>query len=143
MTLTADAPETTETRPTATKKTIIVFSGELDRVLAAFVIANAAAAMDDEVTMFFTFWGLNVLRRPQKPKTPGKSLLQTMFGLMMPRGPGKLALSHMNFGGVGPKLMRKAMRAQNVASVEEMIATAREQGVKLVASKELFARAEA
>jgi peroxiredoxin family protein len=133
MTLTAETTETTETAPTTTKKTFIVFSGELDRVLAAFVLANAAAAMDDEVTMFFTFWGLNALRRTQKPHTSGKSFLQTMFGLMMPRGPRKLALSHMNFGGVGPKLMRKAMRAQNVASIEEMIETAREQGVKLVA----------
>ncbi len=133
MTLTADAPETTETRPTATKKTIIVFSGELDRVLAAFVIANAAAAMDDEVTMFFTFWGLNALRRPEKPHTDGKSLLQTMFGLMMPRGPGKLALSHMNFAGIGPKLMRKAMRDAHVTPLQELIDTAREQGVKFVA----------
>lgn len=133
MTVTAETTDTTDTRETTTKKTIVVFSGEMDKVLAAFVIANAAAAMDDEVTMFFTFWGLNVLRRPQKPATSGKSLLQTMFGRMMPRGPGKLALSHMNFAGMGPKLMRKAMRDQNVPSLDSLIATAREQGVKMVA----------
>ena len=133
MTLTAELTGATATRPITTNKTIVVFSGELDRVLAAFVIANAAAAMDDDVTMFFTFWGLNALRRPDKPKTSGKSFLQTMFGAMMPRGPRKLALSHMNFAGVGPKLMRKAMAAQNVATLEEMIATAKEQGIHLVA----------
>ena len=133
MTMTAEQADTAGATATTTKKTIVVFSGELDKVLAAFVIANAAAAMDDEVTMFFTFWGLNALRRPTKPKTSGKSLLQTMFGAMMPRGPAKLALSHMNFAGIGPRLMRRAMRAQNVASLEELIETAREQGVKLVA----------
>jgi peroxiredoxin family protein len=115
------------------KKTMIVFSGEFDKVLAAFVIANGAAAMGDDVTMFFTFWGLNALRRAEKPKTPGKSHLQQMFGLMMPRGPGKLSLSHMNFGGVGPTLMKKVMRQQNVSSLEDLIATAREQGVRMVA----------
>lgn len=136
---TAIAPEVTagprepEAAPTTTKKTLIVFSGELDRVLAAFVLANAAAAMDDEVTMFFTFWGLNVLRKPRAPHAEGKSALQRMFGMMMPRGPRKLALSHMNFAGVGPKLMRKAMAAQHVDSIEQMIETAREQGVKMVA----------
>jgi peroxiredoxin family protein len=115
-----------------TKKTIVVFSGEMDKVLAAFVIANAAAAMGDEVTLFFTFWGLNALRRPEKMKSRGKSTLQKMFGLIMPRGPGKLPLSYMNFGGAGPKLMRRAMAQRNVATLEEMISTAREEGVKLV-----------
>jgi peroxiredoxin family protein len=133
MTVTAETSEATEVPVATTKKTMIVFSGELDRVLAAFVIANAAAAMGDAVTMFFTFWGLNALRRPRKPRTSGKTLLQTMFGLMMPRGPGRLALSHMNFAGVGPRLMRKAMRDQHVLSLEELIASAREQDVKLVA----------
>ena len=133
MTITAEETEIAGALDTTTKKTIVVFSGELDKVLAAFVIANAAAAMDDEVTMFFTFWGLEVLRKPKKPHTEGKSALQKMFGMMMPRGPRKLHLSHMNFAGVGPKLMRKAMRDQHVLSLEELIATAQEQGVKMVA----------
>lgn len=115
------------------RKTIILFSGEFDKVMAAFVIANGAAAMDDEVTMFFTFWGLNALRKDAHVPTSGKSTLQKMFGAMMPRGPKKLALSHMNFAGVGPKLMAKAMRDENVMSLDELIATAREQGVKFVA----------
>ena len=114
------------------KKTLIVFSGDLDRAMAAFVIANGAAAMGDDVTMFFTFWGLNILRRPERIRLP-KSRIQKMFGAMMPRGPKKLALSHMNFAGVGPKLMAKAMRDENVMSLDELIATAREQGIKFVA----------
>ena len=115
------------------KKTIIVFSGEFDRVMAAFVIANGAAAMDDEVTMFFTFWGLNALRKSEKVSSKGKAPLQKAFGWMMPRGPERLALSHMNFAGVGPKLMKKAMRDKNVMSLPELIDSAREQGVKFIA----------
>jgi peroxiredoxin family protein len=116
-----------------TKKTIIVFSGEFDKMMAAFVIANGAAAMDDQVTMFFTFWGLNALRKPVKPPTTGKSFLQKAFAVMMPRGPERLTLSHMNFGGAGPKLMKRVMRQQNVSSLQDLIDTAREQGVKMIA----------
>lgn len=115
------------------KKTIIVFSGDFDKVTAAFIIANGAAAMDDDVTMFFTFWGLNALRKDAHVPTSGKSTVQKMFGAMMPRGPKKLGLSHMNFAGVGPKLMAKAMRDENVMPLTELIATAREQGVKFIA----------
>lgn len=116
-----------------TKKTMIVFSGDLDKALAAFILANGAAAMGDQVTMFFTFWGLNIIRKPKKVRTGGKSFLQSMFGRMMPRGPGKLGLSKMNFCGLGAPLMKMVMRQQNVMTLEELIASAREQGVKLVA----------
>lgn len=116
-----------------TKKTVIVFSGDFDKVLAAFIIANGAAAMDDDVTMFFTFWGLNALRKPDKVPTTGKKALQKMFAFMMPRGPGRLALSHMNFAGAGPRLMKRMMRQQNVMSLPELIESAQEQGVKMVA----------
>ena len=122
-----------ETVETQTRKTIILFSGDFDKVVAAFVIANGAAAMDDDVTMFFTFWGLNAIRRPEKVTTSGKTPLQKAFSMMMPRGPQRLALSHMNFAGAGPKLMKRMMREQNVMSLEELIASAREQGVKMVA----------
>jgi len=115
------------------KKTIILFSGEMDKILAAFVIANGAAAMGDEVTMFFTFWALNALRKSEKQKTSGKSFLQKMFAMMMPRGPQKLTLSHMNFAGVGPKLMKQVMRQQNVYTIDEMIAIAKEQDIKMIA----------
>lgn len=115
------------------KKTIIVFSGEMDRAMAAFIIANGAAAMGDDVTMFFTFWGLNILRKPEKTSVSGKSFLQSMFGSMMPRGAKRLGISKMNFAGIGPKLMKRVMRQQNVMSLEELISSAREQGVKLEA----------
>jgi len=115
-----------------TKKTIIVFSGELDKVMAAFVIANGAAAMGDEVTMFFTFWGLNALRKPEKIKVQ-KGFLQAMFGWMMPRGAARLGISNMNFGGMGAVMMKMVMKQRNVDSLPEMIQTAREQGIKMIA----------
>lgn len=114
------------------KKTIIVFSGDLDKVMAAFIIANGAAAMDDEVTMFFTFWGLNTLRRPEKVKAK-KSFLQAMFGWMMPRGADKLGISKMNFGGMGASMMKMVMKQQNVTSLPELIQTAKEQGIRMIA----------
>ena len=115
------------------KKTIILFSGDMDKVLAAFVIANGMAAMGDDVTMFFTFWALNVLRKEKPPKTSGKSLNQRMFARMMPTGPDKLRMSNMNFAGVGPRMMKKVMREQHVMSIAELIATAREQEIKMMA----------
>lgn len=113
-------------------KTIIVFSGDLDKVLASFIIANGAAAMGRPVTMFFTFWGLNVLRKAQSQKVD-KSFIEAMFGGMMPRGAGKLKLSKMNMGGMGTAMMRKVMRDKNVDSLEELIRKAMEAGVKIVA----------
>lgn len=114
------------------KKTIIVFSNDMDKVLASFVIATGAAAMGDEVTMFFTFWGLNVLRDPKK-KSKGKSFLEKMFGWMMPKGINRLPLSKMNFLGLGPILMKYMMRKKNVQSLNEMLKQAQELGIKLVA----------
>lgn len=118
------------------KKTIIVFSGDFDKVMAAFIIANGAAAMDDEVVMFFTFWGLNAIRKPNAVPSSisaTKSSLQKMFGAMMPRGPERLGLSKMNFLGAGPRMMKKVMRDENVMTVGELIDSAREQGVKFIA----------
>jgi len=117
---------------TTTKKTIIVFSGDLDKAMAAFIIANGAAAMGDDVTMFFTFWGLNILRKTAPPHHK-KSFLQGMFGGMMPKGPAQLGISKMNFWGMGATMMRRVMRQQNVTSLQELIATAKEQGIKMIA----------
>ena len=113
-------------------KTLIVFSGDLDRVLASFIIANGAAAMGRPVTMFFTFWGLNVLRKPQKQKVK-KSMVESMFGSMMPRGVNKLKLSKLNMGGMGTAMMKMVMRDKNVDSLEELIKKAMKNGVKIVA----------
>ena len=113
-------------------KSIIVFSGDLDKALASFIIANGAAAMGRKVTMFFTFWGLNVLRRRDKVKVK-KSFIEKMFGAMMPRGTGKLKLSKMNMMGMGSFMMKGIMKKKNVASLDELIAQAQKYGVRLVA----------
>ncbi len=113
-------------------KTIIVFSGDLDKVLASFIIANGAAAMGRPVTMFFMFWGLNVLRKSEKQKVK-KPLMDKMFGAMMPRGSQKLKLSKMNMGGMGTQMMKKVMKDKNVDSLEDLMKSAMDQGIKLVA----------
>jgi len=113
-------------------KNIIVFSGDLDKAIASFIIANAAAAMGRHVEMFFTFWGLNILRKPEKVGVK-KDFLSRMFGMMMPRGSKRLGLSKMNMLGLGPKMIRGVMMKKNIASLEELIDTARKSGVELVA----------
>ena len=118
---------------TTTKKTIILFSGDFDKVMAAFIIANGAAAMGDDVTIFATFWGLNIFRKAEKVETNGKSRLQAMFGKMMPKGTGKLGLSKMNFAGMGAPMMKKVMKDAGAMSLEDLVDSAREQGVKFVA----------
>ena len=114
------------------KKTIIVFSGDLDRAMASFIIANGAAAMGNEVAMFFTFWGLNILRKPEKIRTK-KGFLEAMFGWMMPRGAGKLGLSKMNFGGIGAIMMKSVMKQKQVNTIQELLESARALGVKMIA----------
>lgn len=113
-------------------KTIIVFSGDLDKTLASFIIANGAAAMGRPVTMFFTFWGLNVLRKSTY-KAKHKPIMDKMFGAMMPKGSQKLKLSKMNMGGMGTAMMKKVMRDKNVDSLETLMQHAINSGVKLVA----------
>jgi peroxiredoxin family protein len=107
---------------------LIVFSGSLDRLIAAFVLATGAAAMGMKVSMFFTFWGTSALRRDAQVK---KSLLERMFGWMLPKGISKLPLSQMNMGGGGPMMIRYIMKKKGVASVEEMMGIAAELGVEL------------
>jgi len=114
-------------------KTIVVFSGDLDKVIAGFVIANGALAMGRKVTMFFTFWGLNALRRPETVPSLGKNLIEAAFGWMMPRGSRKLSLSRMSMGGIGGRLIRGIMRSKQVPALEEMMAMAIRSGASLVA----------
>lgn len=122
----------TKSMETPQGKTIIVFSNDMDKVLASFIIANGAAAMGRPVTMFFTFWGLSVLRKPEKQNVK-KTLIESMFGFMLPRGNKKLKLSKMNMGGMGTQMMKKIMKEKNVNSLEELIEQAMKQGVKIVA----------
>lgn len=112
--------------------TIVVFSGDLDKVLAAFVIANGALAMGKKVTMFFTFWGLNALRK-NAPQKEGKPLLDFMFGAMMPKGADKLKLSNMNMLGIGTALMKNVMKNKNVNSLPQLINSAISGGADLIA----------
>jgi peroxiredoxin family protein len=109
---------------------LVVFSGSLDRLIAAFVLATGAAAMGMQVSMFFTFWGTAALRRPQA-KPVGKTLLERMFGWMLPRGTKRLPLSQMNMAGVGPAMMRYVMTKNGVASIEDMIELCKELGVEM------------
>lgn len=113
-------------------KTLVVFSGDLDKVLASFIIANGAAAMNRPVTMFFTFWGLNALRKSEHVKVK-KPLIDKLFGLMMPRGSQKLKLSKMNMAGMGTAMLKKVMNDKNVDSLETLMKTAMANGVRLVA----------
>jgi len=112
--------------------TMVVFSGDLDRAYATFIIANGAAAMGMEVTLFFTFWGLNILRRKDAPAVD-KTVLESMFGMMMPRGAEALGLSKMHFGGAGTLMMKHVMEQKKVAPLPELIASAKAAGVKMVA----------
>lgn len=111
------------------KLSLIVFSGSLDRLIAAFVLATGAAAMGMQVSMFFTFWGTAALRKDNvKVK---KTFLERMFGWMLPKGVKKLPLSQINMGGGGPAMIRYIMKKNGVASVEDMIELSKELGVQL------------
>ncbi|MBW2439918.1 MAG: DsrE/DsrF/DrsH-like family protein [Deltaproteobacteria bacterium] len=112
------------------KLSMVVFSGDLDKVLAAFVIATGAVAMGMDVVMFFTFWGTPVLR-DKKKKVGGKDVMGKMFGAMLPTGTGDVKLSNMNMGGMGTAMMKSLMKKKNVASLEEMVALAEELGVRI------------
>lgn len=113
-------------------KNMIIFSGDLDKAIASFIIANGAAAMGRKVTMFFTFWGLNIIRRPEKINVK-KNFISKMFAVMMPRGSKKLSLSKMNMGGIGAKMIRTVMKNKNIDSLEDLIKTAQDNGVELIA----------
>ncbi len=112
------------------KLSMVVFSGDMDKLLAAFIIATGAAAMGMEVVMFFTFWGTPALRDRRK-KGKGKNIFGKMFGFMLPRGARKVKLSKMNMGGMGTAMMRYLMKKKNVASLDEMIDLAIEMEVKI------------
>lgn len=112
--------------------TLVVFSGDLDKAIASFIIATGAASMGKKVTMFFTFWGLNILKKENKP-TVKKDGMEKMFDMMLPDSAAKLPLSKMNMGGMGPKMIKKIMEKNNVDSLETLIKNALDMGVKLLA----------
>jgi peroxiredoxin family protein len=111
--------------------TLVVFSGDLDRNLAALVIATGAVAMGLEVTIFYTFWGLSALKK--RPRLAGKTWKERLFALMTPRRLGAMPVSRLNLGGVGRTMLQSMMRDKRVASIDELFDLARQMGVKLIA----------
>lgn len=119
-----------EKKTTENKLSMIVFSGDLDKVLASFVIATGAVAMGMDAVMFFTFWGTPILRDKHK-KAGGKDTMGKMFGAMLPKGTCEVKLSKMNMGGMGTAMMKSLMKRKNVASLDEMLKMAEELGVRI------------
>jgi peroxiredoxin family protein len=117
----------------ANRATIVVFSGDMDRLLAAFSIATGAVAMGMEVSMFFTFWGLTTLKK--KTILKGKTLSEKLIALMLSRGPDRLGTSRMNMLGIGPVFFKRLMRKKNVQSLPDMLTLARDLGVRMVACR--------
>lgn len=115
---------------TKDQMSIVVFSGDLDKLLAALIIATGATAMDTEVKLFFTFWATAALRDESK-KVKGKNFISKMFGIMLPRGSKKVKLSKMNMMGMGTTLMKNIMKKNKVASLDEMLKMAGELGVQI------------
>ena len=113
------------------RTTIVLFSGDYDKAMAAYIIANGAAAYDHEVTIFHTFWGINALRK-QEPVTVKKGFLEKMFAKMMPRGAEKLGLSKMQMLGMGPKMIKHVMNKHNALTLTQLVEMAQEQEIKLV-----------
>lgn len=112
--------------------TLVVFSQDLDKAIAAMIIANGAQSMGKQVSIFFTFWGLNILRKPKRVKVK-KSFIEKMFGMMMPRGTEKLPISNMNMAGIGPKMIRGIMKQKNVESLQALMKSAMDLGVRFIA----------
>jgi peroxiredoxin family protein len=127
-------PELTSDGTKVEGLSMVVFSGDLDKALAAFIIANGAAAMDLPVHMFFTFWGLNVLRRGTKlHPAPKKTTMEGMFGRMMPNGPNELHLSKMNMAGMGTRMIKREMIKKHVSDLAHLLQSAQQQGVQFIA----------
>lgn len=122
--------EAVDKKTASNKLSMVVFSGDMDKVLAAFVIATGAVAMGMDVVMFFTFWGTPVLRDKGK-NVGGKDTMGKMFGTMLPKGTSEVKLSKMNMGGMGTMMMKSLMKKKNVASLEQMLEMAEELGVQI------------
>ena len=135
MRMTQVEPATTlaqlqETKPD--KVTIVLLSGDMDKAMAAFIIATGAAAMGMQVTMFFTFWGLNVIRK-EGATSSAKDFLRKAFGWLNKGGAKNLPLSRFHFGGLGSIMMKKVMKDNRMPSVPELLETAQDLGVKMIA----------
>lgn len=126
-------PAAVATSAAANGATLVVFSQEMDRAMASLVIANGALAMGGPVTLFFTFWGLNVLRKDPAPPVAGKTFMDKMFGWMMPRGVHRLPLSNMHMAGMGTRMMKWRMASKNLPNLPGLLADAQRHGARIVA----------
>jgi peroxiredoxin family protein len=129
----ARAVEDLKSRMPEDRATIVVFSGDLDKVLASFVIATGAAAAGLETSMFFTFWGLCALKKSGAAPAEDRTLKEKMFAMMTPAGSKALGVSRMNFFGIGAKMLRSMMKEKGIASLEELMDVAKDLGVKIIA----------
>jgi len=123
--------ETSPAQEVEDRLALVMFSGDLDKAIAAFIIATGAAAIGLEVSMFFTFWGINIVKRQRRYEA--KNILEKGFTALMPGSSKELPLSQMNYFGLGSKLIRQVMKDNNVTSLEELIALAQEFDIRLVA----------
>ena len=117
------------------KMNILMFSGEYDKALAALVLANSARELEVDVTMFFAFWGLFLVRDPEKGSPEDKSLYEKMFGMVTPKGPEELPLSRMNMAGLGKQMLLEMMEEDKIPSLTDFLNGARKKGVKFYACK--------
>lgn len=125
--------EELKTRVPEDRATIVVFSGDLDKVLASFVIATGAAAAGLETSMFFTFWGLCALKKEGASAPATRTLKEKMFAMMTPSGSKALGVSRMNFFGIGAMMLRSMMKEKGIATLEELMDVAKDLGVKIIA----------
>ncbi|PAB60349.1 DsrE/DsrF/DrsH-like family protein [Anaeromicrobium sediminis] len=117
------------------KMTLLLFSGEYDKAMAALILANTAREMDIEVTIFFTFWGLFLLRDPERISKEDKTTYEKMFSMMTPKGPEALPLSKMNFSGLGKKMLLEMMEDDDAPRLIDFLNGARKKGVKFYGCK--------
>jgi peroxiredoxin family protein len=117
--------------PEKEKFTLVLFSGDLDKALAAFIMATTAASMGMEVTMFFTFWGLNVIKR-NEGSLKSQGLMRKMLNVMNRGGSRRLKMSKFNMLGLGTWMMKKMMKQKNMPSIDEFITMAQEMGIKMI-----------
>lgn len=120
-----------EGRQVSDRCTLLVFSGEMDNLMAGFIVASSAAAMGMEVTMYFTFWGLVALRK--QTVYANKGIAEAMVAAMLPGGPARLASSRLNLGGLGPMFFQHLMAKNHVATLPDLIGVARDLGVRMIA----------
>ncbi len=120
-----------ELTPRSDKVTLLIFSGELDKVLAGLIIATTAASLDKEVTVFFSFWGINVLK--ERRVLENKALMDQMIDILTPTGADHMGVSQMNMLGAGAAMLKRMMKDKGVIGVQELLEIAKESEVKLVA----------